>query len=124
MGEKLRLLDAGCGTGYLCAAWAVGSPPSAEVWGLEIDTPTLMQARKALFTNPDSFSYGEGSDEKEQLLQKIRVVKGDVKRMVAGSSVDVEAEEFKTFPAGYFHAMNVGVAMEISPRMAECIKEG
>jgi protein-L-isoaspartate O-methyltransferase len=120
----LRMLDAGCGSGFLMALWAEMTGPGAEIWGLELDPDMVHIARRELCESKDTFS--EGWTEK---CSKIRVVRGDMQHMLAGSPAAIvpesSLEELEPFPSMYFDVIVLGVAVSSVPeRVVECLNEG
>jgi len=121
---RLRMLEAGCGSGYLMALWAEMTGPGAEICGLELDPDMVHIARRELCDSKDTFSEGWANKR-----TKIQVARGDLQHMLAGSPSTVASEssleELEPLPSMYFDVIVLGVAvLSVPERVVECLSEG
>jgi len=119
---NVRMMDAGCGTGFLAAVWATMTGSDAEVWGLESDPEMAKIACTEIFNSSDSFAIPAGDHLRTvEWRNKITIANGDVQEMVYKKEGQ---RELHAFPKNFFNVINVGVAMPVTERLVECLKEG
>jgi len=116
----LRVLDAGCGTGYLCAVLSVLTHSTAEIFGIDLHEGAVEEGRKVC--NEEDTFPGLPADRRLEVKKKIQIEEGDLVRM----SHSPHQQDMDFFPVDFFDVVNVGAAlpMEQLAKTEECMRDG